>query len=544
MIRHHPPIPALFLTLLALALFMTPPASAQQKFIDRNYRVRIAVARDVTSMRLMGTGAYAIEDANGVTVAQMRAMGVYCVAITPGQPGGRSYRIVLGEYDSHQSDRALTQSGRAMSEYKLPVKVINIPAENGKPARLLVTLGLYSTLQEARDAVKNLKDPSIEFIYEQRSPAERGEVRILNSTGDVIARDPRQLNLKAYDPLNDSIHLRDTTKNPSLSSMRDTRHYRGQLRLLINNEGTLTAVNELLVEEYLYSVVPSEIGDDAPYEALKAQAVAGRSEAVAKIQRGIVSGSFYDFVDTAMAQQYKGKGSETARSNLAVDETRGEILVWPGARDGNVAVDAVYSHSCGGAICSSADMWGGDNEGYAPRRYDRLDTSKTPYFRNWAATHPFVSKSQPSFCNPNQPGFPKYARKYYRWRRHWSGRELSRMLNASYHTGRVRDVIVDKRSPSGRVDKISIAGDRRTVKLRGEQDIRDAFGGLYSTFFTFTKDQGADGYLSEITIYGAGYGHGVGMCQMGAYMMAKQGYNYRQILAHYYSKVKMRKLYR
>ena len=112
------------------------------------------------------------------------------------------------------------------------------------------------------------------------------------------------------------------------------------------------------VEYYLYSVVSAEMGSDAPMESLKAQAVAGRSEAAAKITRGIVSSSFFDFYDTAIAQVYRGKGDETKRVRQAVDSTRGEVLVWQGH-----VVDAVYSNSCGGVIADSHDMWAGENEG-------------------------------------------------------------------------------------------------------------------------------------------------------------------------------------
>jgi SpoIID/LytB domain protein len=272
---------------------------------------------------------------------------------------------------------------------------------------------------------------------------------------------------------------------------------------------------------------------------MKAQAVAGRSEAVAKIQKGIVSGSFFDFFATAMCQAYPGKGRETAKTRQAVDATRGEILVC-----NSEPVDAVYSNCCGGVVATGQDLWDGEPEPYFFREVDRLDKNTPPDLSNWNAAYQWAATDVDVLCNPDQPGFPNYAKKYHHWEKEYSGAEFSRLADRMYGTGPVRDLVVQRRTPSGRVRKLQIVGENKTVTVHREMELREALGDLYSTFFSFVKEYDKGGRLSRLTIHGAGFGHGVGMCQMGAYMMALHGYNYRQILAHYYKDVKIRRLYR
>lgn len=518
---------------LALAAGWTGTLQAQDKFRSRNYRVRIAVAHQVQRLMLQPSGTYQVVDSEGRPLLQVNRGRQYFVQITQGQPGGRTYRLVLHEMPPHQVNAAIERARQARQTYKLPVKVLRIPARSREEERILVTLGQYESAQAARSAVQGFPDEQIDYIYEERDRAEHGQVRLLDREGVVLARDGRYLRMVPLDMAGDVLGVRSPNGNPGR-----IRRYRGEIELTINEEGTLTAVNDLWVEYYLYSVVAGEIGGSAPIEALKAQAVAARSESVAKIERGIVSGSFFDFYDTALAQIYRGIGDETAKSRRAVDATRGEILVWHGH-----AVDAVYSHSCGGVLSSSRQIWDGINEGYATSQFDRLDDDRTPQLTDWAHTHPYTSKPIEALCHPNQPGFPAYAKKYFRWRRTLSARKLTNIIDPLHGTGRVRNVLVEDRAASGRVRKLAIQGERRTVVIDRQLKIRKALGGIYSTLFTFIKQKDPAGDLRELTIFGAGYGHGVGMCQMGAYMMGVRGYNYRQILAHYYNNVKMRRLY-
>lgn len=527
--------------ILPLFLVCATLASAQDKFVDRNCRVRIAVKHEVDHLAIQGSGSYQVVSSGGKPICNLAPRSPYFIEITRGQPGDRSYRLVIGEMNLHQVESAIAFAKQVKDKYQMGVKVLRIPARDPDDSVIIVTIGEFTSQDAARQAVKKMTGESIRYIYEDRTRAKKGQVRLMSRDGSILASDEQSLRLVPMNLEADSIALRELRPDSYSPGVMDgSRHYRGDMELTINEEGSLTAVNDLWVEFYLYSVVAAEIGSDAPDEALKAQAVAARSEAYAKINRGIVSSSFFDFFDTPMFQAYHGKSDETVRVRAAVDATRGEVLVWHGE-----PADTVYSHCCGGVVASAEDMWDGPNERYEPRLLDRLLDTACPDLTNFGNARKWTAVAAvDALCNPNQEGYPEYAKKYFKWQKRFSGSEVSRWARDAYGTGDVLDILVTRRTPSGRVRELKVVGERKTVTIKREVALRQAFGGLYSNFFTFVKEHDGAGKLARIIIDGAGYGHGVGMCQMGAFMMAKKGYNYRQILAHYYESVRIRRLYR
>lgn len=527
------------LTLSIFLIFGIAPSQAQQVFRDRNYRVRICVKENVDQLAIQGDGSYQVLSADGKPLTTIVGGRPYFVQITRGRPGSRVYRLVLNELDGHMDRDAIRLGIAARDKYKLPVKVMRLPARTADATKIIVTVGEYTSAQQAQEAANKFNGIAIASIYEDKAVAREGQVRLLGEAGSILATDPQRLRLIPLGVAESSMWILGVDANKySARDLAKARHYRGEIDLVINEQGTLTAVNDLWVEYYVYSVVPAEIGDDAPPEAMKAQAVAARSEAVAKIQMGIVSSSFFDFYDTSMAQVYKGKGAECALARQAVDSTRGELLIYHGE-----PVDAVYSHSCGGTLSTASDVWGTANAGWSKNEYDTVE-AKSPDLSDWSDAHEFTSNHGAGLCNPNNAGYPNYGKGAYRWTKTFTGAAFSDMADRMYHTGRVKDVVVDKRTASGRVARLRIIGDSREVSIHRELEIREAMGDIKSTLFTFTKQADSRGRLANIAIYGAGWGHGVGLCQMGAVVMAHQGYNYRQILGHYFHDVRIRQLYR
>ncbi len=370
---------------------------------------------------------------------------------------------------------------------------------------------------------------------------EGGLIILRDGGGRTIASNPASLLIAPDDERKSAIYLqaiRDVGTWRS-SSLENAPSYRGPVRFGVGEDGTLVAVNELPLEYYLLGVVGPEIGNFAPEEALKAQAVAARSEAWAKLQQGYVSRDpLYDFTNTS-PQVYRGWREENAAVRRAVDATRGQILTWNGQ-----AVDAVYGHSCGGVVAEVSEVWGGAPLAWSRRRWDKAGEAGYVELQSWDAAHEITkSDGLDAYCSPHQEGFPRYAEKHFRWRRSFSADDLTRMIDPVYHTGRVRGMKVEQRSASGRVQRLRITGTQKTVVLKKELHIRGALGNLKSTFFTFTTDDQTSGDIDKVYIYGAGYGHGVGMCQMGAYMMAKRGYDYGEILHHYFRGISMESLY-
>ncbi len=532
-----------FNEILPIVIFLSAfSCGAQDKFRKRNYRVRVSIILQAEELAIQSVhGIYQLIDSQGIPVCNLHPRKRYRVQChKPGEPKKKIYRLVLNELEPDQVDAGIALAKVAFDTYSMKVKVLRTRKGEGKSQRVLVTLGSFGTMKEARQAQKKLNLNTIRAIYQDHAPAVRGEVRVLDEDGRLLARDSKSLRLMPLYESEDSMRVMEIQDGQwSGSELNQARHYRGDIEFVLNDDGNLVAVNELWAEYYLYSVVAAEIGIDAHHEALKAQAVTARSEAVAKIQLGMTSSDLFDFLDTPIAQTYKGKGVEAKRVRTAVDATRGEILVC----DGKV-VDAVYSHSCGGYLANFQDLWEGTNRPYSVRKLDRVGNNIPPPLANHQDTHRWMSSRTESLCRPSQKNFPGYARKYYRWKRSLTPGELTAYIAKIEDIGKVLDVKIDKRSGSGRVQSIMIRTKDETLRINRELDIRKALGHVYSTFFTIQRhmDPVSD-ELRRLDVLGAGYGHGVGMCQMGTYMMGHQGYSYRQILGHYFSQVKIRRLY-
>ena len=295
------------------------------------------------------------------------------------------------------------------------------------------------------------------------------------------------------------------------------RHYRGELHFVPSDTGAgVVVVNRVRMDDYLRGVVPLEIGTRAIGDsaAVQAQAVTARSYAYVHIREGVGSRPF-DLTAGVGDQIYGGADVETVVANSAVLATRGLVLKYAGR-----VVNAPYHSTCGGTTAEAGEIWRTREEPYLQRVSDQIPGSSRFY------------------CDIA----PRY-----RWTRTIDGPTLQAALVrylGSYtavpgpNPGIPRDVMVDTRTPSGRVGTLKIATDRGNYVLRGN-DVRYVLrppGGeiLNSTYFSVESTAGRDGSLARLTLRGTGYGHGVGMCQWGAIGRARAGQDFRTILGMYY----------
>jgi stage II sporulation protein D len=256
------------------------------------------------------------------------------------------------------------------------------------------------------------------------------------------------------------------------------RWYRGKTLVFPTDKG-LTAVNYVDLEQYLYSVLGSEMNGNWPQEALKAQAVAARTYAIYK--RENESNGFYDLGDTQASQVYNGIVSETSSTHKAVNATAGQVLTYK-----NQIILSVF-HACSGGHTENVEnVW----------------SQSLPYLRGVQDFDRDVRECQ--------------------WVKTLSGQEISKRISG---VGNVMS-LTPSFTPYGSIKAIKFVGDRGTRELKGEA-LRNALG-LRSMRFTITEDP------LGLRLYGRGWGHGLGMSQWGAYYLAKLGINYQQILAHYY----------
>ncbi|MDF0553447.1 SpoIID/LytB domain-containing protein [Kamptonema sp. UHCC 0994] len=270
------------------------------------------------------------------------------------------------------------------------------------------------------------------------------------------------------------------------------RWYRGRT-LLIPQKGGLTAVNYVDLEQYLYSVLGAEMSGNWPQEALKAQAVAARSYALNK--RSESQTDIYDLEDTQASQVYKGLETESSGTYAAVDATAGQVLTY-----GGQIILAVFHSSSGGHTENVEDVW----------------TQPLPYLRG-----------VPDF----DQGAP-----VYEWTQTFSRSELSAKISG---VGNIVSIMPQRTTAFGSIITMKVVGDKGSKVVSGAT-LRETLG-LRSTRFTVTPQYGSVAATTKseqpptaFQVKGKGFGHAVGMSQWGAHNMAQKGYNYQQILLHYY----------
>ncbi|MNX83588.1 Amidase enhancer precursor [compost metagenome] len=267
------------------------------------------------------------------------------------------------------------------------------------------------------------------------------------------------------------------------------RWYRGEMELRPAGN-RLTLVNHVPLEQYLYGVVPAEMNPRWPIESLKAQAVAARTYALAKL--GQFASRGFDMKPTTENQVYRGASVERVPSNMAVDQTLGQVLT-----HGGRVIAAYFHSSSGGYTETGAAVWG------EPR----------PYLQ-----------AVPDFDQQS----PRYL-----WQKNVQAASLRQALSAK--GVRVGDVLrfeVVERSYSGRVKRVKVVGTQGQQEVSGDA-IRQA-AGLYSTLFNVLGYGGGAGRPAAFAFAGRGHGHGLGLSQWGAKSLGERGYGYAQILAHYY----------
>lgn len=323
--------------------------------------------------------------------------------------------------------------------------------------------------------------------------------------------------------------------------------YRGKAEAHVNGSGTLAGINELPLEQYLYGVVPRELGPVAfpLLEAQKAQAVAARTYAIANIGRR--AGDGYDLRATTDDQVYGGYTAEYALSNRAVDETAGLVATY-----GGKPIDALYSSTSGGHTADNEESFA---SAAVPYLRGVPDAERGDAFDHVPSLSVFMAHANPISLRAQKEGDAESDwSRYHRWTFEWTLPELSAVLSASagQPIGTVSAINVLSRGPSGRVLSIAFVTDAGTFTvekgaIRTFLKYLDAAGkqtALPSTLFYVEPivdrlSKAVTGYR----VFGGGFGHGVGLSQTGAVGLAQQGQDFAQILAHYYQGIDLTRQY-
>ena len=317
-----------------------------------------------------------------------------------------------------------------------------------------------------------------------------------------------------------------------LTTSREKRSYFGSVYVTVGRDGKLAVANAVAANELLAGLVPSEMYPEAPIEALKAQAIAARTDLLGKIGTRHLGDPFL-LCSTQHCQVYSGAGKEHRRTTEAVRATRGQVLL----RDGGGLADARYSAACGGHTENNDAIWGGAADPALRGHRDAARPSGAAIDGETVDAF-LVEGSGAAYC-----GATRYSAGRYRWNATMSAAELDRLVAARFpELGSVRAIEPMTRGVSGRILSLRLRGTSAERIVHGELAIRRLFGGLRSSLFTLrVKEVG--GVPASYHFRGAGFGHGVGMCQLGAIAMAEGGRLAAEILAHYFRGARPQRLY-
>ena len=384
----------------------------------------------------------------------------------------------------------------------------------------------------------------------------------------------RELTFTPQDEQN-SFSLYDVTIGINFHWERqETQVFSGTLKLVVEEE-KIVAINILPVEEYLTSVISSEMSANSSLELLKAHAVVSRSWLLAQIEkRKAMSGKdegFFSFTKTKEeyirwydredhtifdvcaddhCQRYQGiTKASNATVAEAVRSTRGCLLM-----HNNKICDARFTKCCGGVTEEFEYCWEDKHFPYLSAVRD-TEEQLIPDLTNEEEAEKWIRQAPQSYCNTQDKhilsqilnNYDQETTDFYRWKVRYTQEELAELIrtNTKGEYGDILDLIPVQRGTSGRICKLKIVGSQKTYTIGKEMEIRRILSDshLFSSAFVVDKGDEKDGVPQWFQLTGAGWGHGVGLCQVGAAVMGEKGYTYEEILLHYYKGASIRKFY-
>ncbi len=307
---------------------------------------------------------------------------------------------------------------------------------------------------------------------------------------------------------------------------REQQEYEGEFQVYAYPHGVVV-VNETEMEPYLMVVNSSEMHPDAPMEVLKAQTVAARATVLATIGKHHF-GEPFDLCNTDHCQVYRGIQRIQDVSRKAVEETWGEVLVY-----GHEIVDARYAKTCGGVTEDKVYVWGGRPVPYLRPVVDHhTPHSFVPPLDQEERARAFIDARPPAYCDLPEQEVPYLGDILYRWEIQVSAKNLREIVQQKLgeDPGEILEIRPLKRGHSGRIYKLLLKGTKGEWVIFTELEIRRVLSKSHLPSSLFYVKREGDLWVFR----GAGWGHGVGMCQVGSVGMARAGATYHQILAHYY----------
>lgn len=562
--KHNTPRKFVGLVVLVIGFCVSAAADAQQRELTNEDRLAILYAPQLDFTQrgdpmirvglLEGRDEIEFEPTEPIRVMPRGDQGAevvlpadttYEVSISDSKGGTYKHWVIVEELLMSQRDRVDSVreewSGRGYTPEALKVGgVFGLRGNVFDSRRILVGVGGTETIGRAREIRERLVGRyGIEGrIHSELTEHPSGRLTLTSKSEEIEVRHRDVMWIAPARDASREIEYRVPRVPTPRGEGVETRTYGGRLVISPDREGSIALINKLSAERLLKGVVPSETYPSAPKGALRAQAVAARNTIFAAIGVRNLADP-YTLRSDVYDQVYRGLEAETDRTSEAVDATRGEVMFYE-----DQIVEATYSANAGGFTENNENVWNAEPRPYLRGRPDAPIDDVPEKFRDGIDEEELGAFLDGGF-ESHAGGAPMGTTHLYRWETSVdAGTALEWLESHGREIEQIRDAEVSSRGKSGRAIDLDIEGtDGRSTRVEHELNIRRLFGGLKSGLFEMKLEHGDDGAVQTFHFKGAGYGHGVGMCQTGAIGMAASGRSYRDILDHYYREIELRELY-
>jgi len=514
-----------------------PPAPERHPGPD----IRIGLMTGKTVIEFAPTRQFVIRTADGQFIAQGDSGERWLVTVQASKPGKTVFRLVAGSMSSRDRARGRAREVEAFG-YDTEIRPVGQQPgpEIGDKFYRVYLKKEFQTDTAARAFRDSIRFRFDAFLVREIREASSGLLRLTCQSRNLEYETDRPVTVTGS-----PVTLLDVPVGVGFHwEQKEDRTYPETVGFQFDAEGRLAAVNTLSVETYLEGVVPSEMHPNFADEALKAQAVAARSKTLATL--GLLhTADPFDFCADVHCQVFSGFSKVSPSTSRAVKKTAGLVL-W---ENGRIA-DAVYSSVCGGHTEDADKAWltaprrhlqGVVDGPKKLKRYQPLDDETN--VRRWILDCP------PANCNMLRGDVPeavKYTQKYFRWELTLPQAELRSQveMRIGRSIGSIRELLPLLRGESGRITKLKIVGSDGEAVVEGELAIRRALSSstLWSSCFFVEKKNGTSEAPAFI-LKGAGWGHGIGMCQTGAEGLALEGRRFDRILKYYFQNAQIKRIY-
>lgn len=455
---------------------------------------------------------------------------VYKITGTLSAPARRKYHLMVGSGSAADEAKLLEIESRFKAYTTHRFSAGASPAAGYPDNRVtFIGLGIFSDESEARKLQDKLATEQISsWVFIEHLAPSTGKLQLKLGKKTVIES---LTGLELQTKQNTILRKAEFAKGYSWHGFED-RKYSGKLLIQFGVDNLIDCIELTDLEKLLVGIVPSEISSKAPVEAMRAQAVAARGEMLSK--KGVRHlNEGFDFCSEQHCQVYKGLQTTDAMIESNIKATTGMVL----ENSHGGILDAVYGANCGGHTSSNHKIWVSNPNPHLQGVSD-ISEDKTVDLTDETQAVAFIKNPPICWCSVTGiEGADKF-----RWTKNLAGSSWQAVETKS-EIGRIKEVGNFIREISGRIISVRLVGENGEKTVLKELPIRQLFGGLRSSFFTVDFHRDDQGFIKAADFAGAGWGHGVGMCQTGAQSMAQSGRNFREILLHYFPGAKLVRLY-